>query len=73
MARAKWKGKLFSKKVKNKIFLRSTSIDFSNIDQQISIYNGKIFKTLLGIREIVGFNAGEFVQTRKYTKKVKKK
>lgn len=75
MSRSVWKGlflkKFLVKKFLNKIWSRNCSIPFSCVNRKVLVYNGKEFKRIFITREKVGYKFGEFVYTRKFTKKVK--
>ena len=83
MARSVWKGPFvdasvlqhsFDKRIN--IWSRRSVIIPQFINQQVYIYNGKTFVSLLVTEDMVGHKFGEFAITRKrafYKKKVKKK
>lgn len=83
MARSVWKGPFvdasvlqhsFDKRIN--IWSRRSVIIPQFINQQVYIYNGKTFVSLLVTEDMVGHKFGEFAITRKRTlhkKKVKKK
>lgn len=56
---------------KNKIYDKSLIIPQSFIGKAVLVYNGKEFKKIIIDREKIGFRFGEFVLTKKYTKKLK--
>lgn len=79
MSRSKWKG-FFSnislinpKKSQYKIWNRSSVISEFLIGQEVSVYNGKIFKQINITREKVGYKLGEFSFTRILKERLKKK
>ena len=83
MARSVWKGPFvdasvlqhsFDKRIN--IWSRRSVIIPQFINQQVYIYNGKTFISLLVTEDMVGHKFGEFAMTRKralHKKKVKKK
>jgi|TARA_B100001540_G_C15729832_1_gene607144 small subunit ribosomal protein S19 len=83
MARSVWKGPFvdasvlqhsFDKRIN--IWSRRSVIIPQFINQQVYIYNGKTFVSLLVTEDMVGHKFGEFAITRKralHKKKVKKK
>tara|TARA_Y100000996_G_scaffold386990_1_gene345431 strand:- start:282 stop:536 length:255 start_codon:yes stop_codon:yes gene_type:complete len=83
MARSVWKGPFvdasvlqhsFDKRIN--IWSRRSVIIPQFINQQVYIYNGKTFVSLLVTEDMVGHKFGEFAMTRKralHKKKVKKK
>jgi|TARA_B100000003_G_C10889152_1_gene354457 small subunit ribosomal protein S19 len=83
MARSVWKGPFvdasvlqhsFDKRIN--IWSRRSVIIPQFINQQVYIYNGKTFISLLVTEDMVGHKFGEFAITRKralHKKKVKKK
>ena len=83
MARSVWKGPFvdasvlqhsFDKRIN--IWSRRSVIIPQFINQQVYIYNGKTFLSLLVTEDMVGHKFGEFAITRKralHKKKVKKK
>ena len=83
MARSVWKGPFvdasvlqhsFGKRIN--IWSRRSVIIPQFINQQVYIYNGKTFVSLLVTEDMVGHKFGEFAITRKralHKKKVKKK
>ena len=83
MARSVWKGPFvdasvlqhsFDKRIN--IWSRRSVIIPQFINQQVYIYNGKTFVSLLITEDMVGHKFGEFAITRKralHKKKVKKK
>ena len=83
MARSVWKGPFvdasvlqhsFDKRIN--IWSRRSVIIPQFINQQVYIYNGKAFVSLLVTEDMVGHKFGEFAITRKralHKKKVKKK
>lgn len=79
MNRSKWKGNFLSKFLIKKesqitkIWTRNSVIPSKLLGQSVSIYNGQFFKKLLITQEKIGFKFGDFVLTRKYISKFKKK
>lgn len=79
MNRSKWKGNFLSKFLIKKesqitkIWTRNSVIPSKLLGQFVSIYNGQFFKKLLITQEKIGFKFGDFVLTRKYISKFKKK
>ena len=79
MNRSKWKGNFLSKfLIKQesqftKIWTRNSVIPSKLLGHSVSIYNGQFFKNLLITQEKIGFKFGDFVLTRKYISKFKKK
>jgi ribosomal protein S19 len=79
MNRSKWKGSFLSKfLIKkesqfSKIWTRNSVIPAKLLGLYVSIYNGQTFKKLLITQEKIGFKFGDFVLTRKYISKFKKK
>ena len=76
MSRSIWKGvflkRFLLKKMPHKVWSRNCSIPFNCVGQKILVHNGKEFKKIFITREKVGYKFGEFVFTRKFTKKVLK-
>lgn len=81
MKRSKWKGMYVKtnnskKKISvNNIISRRTSIIPELIGQTIRIHNGKKFKEILIIKEMINHKVGEFFKTRvdfEFKKKKKK-
>lgn len=56
---------------KNKIFNKNLTISESLLNKIFLIYNGKEFKKLLIDRAKIGFKFGEFISTKKHTRKSK--
>jgi ribosomal protein S19 len=79
MNRSSWKGKFLDKHILNldqkkkdkniKIWSRRSTIISSLVNKFVFIHNGKEFKKILITSEKVGLKFGEFVFTRKFTKK----
>lgn len=79
MSRAKWKGPFLSNKVSKitdrkviNIWSRNSTIPYSMIGKAVFIHNGKSLVKTFITREKVGYKFGEFVFTKKHTKKVLK-
>lgn len=82
MKRSAWKGYymatsiskniILQKKEKREIWSRGSTISEYFVGKYIFIYNGKKFNKVYITREKVGYKFGEFAQTRKFTKKIKK-
>jgi ribosomal protein S19 len=64
-------GGIFNQTNKNKIYNKSFIITEKFLNKMVLVYNGKEFKKVHIDREKLGFRFGEFVMTRKYTKKSK--
>ena len=79
MSRSKWKGffnnisHINPKKSQLKIWSRSSVISEFLVGQDVSVYNGKIFKQINITREKVGYKLGEFSFTRILKERLKKK
>ena len=77
MTRALWKGPFIDpmffkqKKIKSKIWCRSSVIPSFLIGETVFVHNGREFKRIFINREKIGFKFGEFSMTRKYQKKIK--
>lgn len=67
-----YKNHILKKKYIKEIWSRRSTITESLIGKYVSIHNGKIFTKIYINREKVGYKFGEFAQTRKFTKKLKK-
>lgn len=66
MSRAKWKGiyvKTNSKNLPN-LMSRNSSITPNFIERKYKIHNGKNFKSIIVLKEMVGYKFGEFFKTR---------
>lgn len=82
MKRSMWKGYyiapsitkniILQKKEKKEIWSRKSTIPEYFVGKYVFIHNGKKFNKIYVTRERVGYKFGEFVQTRKFTKKLKK-
>ena len=84
MSRSVWKGNyLNSFFIKNKtiekskkhvliIWSRSSVIPYYLVGKFVKVYNGNKFIKIYITLEKVGYKFGEFVYTRKHTKKIKK-
>ena len=76
MSRSKWKG-FFSavnqKKFPFKIWSRTSVISEFLVGQEVSVYNGRVFKQVNITREKVGYKLGEFSFTRILKERLKKK
>jgi small subunit ribosomal protein S19 len=77
MSRAKWKGPYLNKSLfKNKkvlnVWSRSSVIPYSLLGKHVSVHNGKTLIRVYISREKVGYKFGEFVFTKKHTKKITK-
>lgn len=55
-----------------KIWKKGEAIAQFLIDKSVFVYNGKMFKKINITRNRVGYKFGEFVNTRKFSKKFKK-
>jgi small subunit ribosomal protein S19 len=78
MSRSKWKGFFSSininpKKSQFKIWSRTSVISEFLVGQEVSVYNGKVFKQINITREKVGYKLGEFSFTRILKERLKKK
>lgn len=79
MSRSKWKGffnninLINNKNSELKFWSRSSIIPEFLVGQDVSVYNGKVFKQINITREKVGYKLGEFAFTRILKERVKKK
>ncbi len=81
MRRSKWKGRFIDrsilrlklkKKTKIKIWSRRSVIPAFLKGLTVMVHNGKDFKKVHITKPKIGYKFGEFVPTKKYTKKIKK-
>ena len=78
MARSKWKGPVFQKKLAwfgnttklNRLFYKAIKIVPFFLSRNISVYNGKNFVRLQITNLMIGHCFGEFVSTRKQKKQL---
>lgn len=79
MTRSKWKFNLIKTSLRQKysnqtikIWKKNESISQFLVGKSVFVYNGKLFKKINITRNRVGYKFGEFINTRKFTKKQKK-
>jgi ribosomal protein S19 len=79
MNRSKWKGNFLAKSLIKKesqifeVWTRNSVIPAQLLGSYVSIHNGQFCKRVLITQEKIGFKFGDFVSTRKYVSKFKRK